>query len=133
MESPANCHMTKKKPKMIKIFFLLIFGTTAILADKPSLIFVLQPLRKCPPFIIYNLDFLSVYCLRMQLRILPNGDSRILPAFVTSLVLKLLFVFIFAIRKLFSRILRMAFKITVSNEQLENTLDPVRGCGWCER
>lgn len=76
MESPANCYIMKKKNPQNDFFFLFIPGTTVILADKPSLIFVLQPFRKCPAFIIYNLDFLSVYCLRIQLRIVPHGDLQ---------------------------------------------------------
>ena len=46
-------------------FFYLLYsiGTTVILVEKLSLMFILQPLTKRPVFIIYNVDLVLAYCL----------------------------------------------------------------------
>lgn len=53
-------------------------------------------------------------------------SSKMLSEFETSLVLKWLFVFFFCNKESFYQDITVAFKMPVSNKQLENTLDPER-------
>lgn len=66
--------MGKKNQIIFFVCFLYSIDSTVILVEKLSLVFILQPVAKCPAFLIYNMAHVSIYCLWVQLRILPNGE-----------------------------------------------------------
>lgn len=66
----------KKTIKEYIYFFDLLYsiGTIVIFVEKLSLVFILQLLTKYSAFIFYNVELVSVYCLEMHPRIVPNGE-----------------------------------------------------------
>lgn len=74
MESPTVKLWGEKNQIILFFCFLCSVSTTVILAEKLSLVLILQPLTKCPAFPIYNMDHVSIYCLWVQLGIVPNGE-----------------------------------------------------------
>lgn len=66
--------MEKKNRRIFFVCFLYSIDSTVILFENLSLVFILQPLAKCPAFLIYNMAHVSIYCLWVQLSIVPNGE-----------------------------------------------------------